>query len=225
MVFISVADAVERTGKGQTTIYRLCRKHEHTKHVKREDKRFLIDEELLSRHFPEAISKQVAPDKGTASYPTPDNYYSRKEDTPEATPAQPRPELIDLFIDELLEEKRYYRQLLEKKEEQLIRKDNIIASLQERQKELYYLLNHQTSLLERPARSAPKENPASPAHPPKEAGIAGQQHSREEDSTEKKKVPMEGVAVPEAVYYVLAFVALLLTLAIVYVDEIRALTE
>ena len=100
MAYISVTDAVERTGKGQTTIYRFCRKYEHTKHIKREEKKFLIDEELLSKHFSIQNQEQPSPHE----------------------PLQPRREMVDMFIEELQKELVYNRRQLEVKDEQLARK-------------------------------------------------------------------------------------------------------
>ncbi len=84
MAYISVADAVERTGLGKTTIYRLCRKHEHTHYILREDKKFLIDENFLSNQYAEQ-NQNGAEDKQTD---------------------QPKQELIDAFINRAFEGNR-----------------------------------------------------------------------------------------------------------------------
>ena len=187
MAFISVADAVERTGKGSTTIYRLCRRHEHTHHVKREDNKFLIDEEFLSKHYQSSVGANGRD-------------HSAEE---------PRRELIDIFIEELLHEKNYYKQLLDRKDEQMERKDLMITRLQERQKELHYLLNHQSNLLDQ----FRKPEPANPApHSP-----------HQEEKREELKVPF--VYEAKTVYTVLAMVMAALLLAVVFVDEIRAIVE
>ncbi len=189
MAYISVNDAVERTGKGQTTIYRFCRKFEHTRHVKREDKKFLIDEEFLSKHLIEPEAEQ----------------------TENGKQEEPKQELIDIFIEELLNEKRYYRLLLDRKDEQLVRKDGIISSLQDRQKELHYLLNHQTQLLE----SARKPEPESLSQDNSGAVV--------EESKKEEAKPGNMMYQAQIVYAVLAAVALMLVLAIIFVDEIKAL--
>lgn len=197
MAYISVNDAVERTGKGQTTIYRFCRKFEHTRHIKREDKKFLIDEEFLSKHL---SSDDI-------------------EQTEASKQLQSKPELIDVFIEELLNEKRYFRLLLDRKDEQLERKDRMIASLQERQKELHYLLNHQTQLLE----SARKPE-------------AEKETVHEEESEQENMFSYHEGFMPEekdktlwyearVVYTVLGAVAFILFLAIIFVDEIKAMLE
>ncbi|WP_152425160.1 hypothetical protein [Nafulsella turpanensis] len=190
MAYISVADAVERTGKGSTTIYRLCRKHEHTKHVMREDKKFLIDEDFLSQHY-ESPASDAEGDR---------------------LPGESRRELVDIFIEELLHEKNYYRQLLDRKDEQMERKDQMIVRLQERQKELHYLLNHQSNLLDqlrKPAESAP-EPPAS-----------SQENSNREGMDEQLPFIYEA----KTIYTILAAVGAVLLLAIIFVDEIRTLVE
>ena len=187
MAFISVADAVERTGKGSTTIYRLCRKHEHTHHIKREENRFLIDEEFLSKHY----------------------QSSAGENGKDRSSEEPRRELIDVFIEELLNEKNYYQQLLDRKDEQMERKDLMIARLQERQKELHYLLNHQSNLLDQFRKPEP---------------VAPEPHSsHQEGKREEAKVPVLYEA--KSVYTILAIVIAALLLAIIFVDEIRAIVE
>ena len=202
MAYISVTDAVARTGKGQTTIYRLCRKHEHTKHVRREDKKFLIDEDFLAEHYAETENGQA----------------SNNEAEPQ------RQELVDLFIQELLNEKRYYQQLLDRKDEQLARKDTMIINLQERQREIMDLLEHYSELLE-----ITRQPPApAPVPSPEPAPVAlSQPESFTEEHTSNQVAENAQPVIYEArtVYTVLAFVILLLSLAIVFVDEIRGLVE
>ena len=182
MAYISVTDAVERTGKGQTTIYRFCRKYEHTKHIKREEKKFLIDEELLSKHF--SIQKQ--------------------ESSSPHEPLQPRREMVDMFIEELQKELVYNRRQQEIKDEQLERKDTIIANLQERQRELHHLLHHQTRLLESSRQQEPE--PEMETQP----------------ETKRSAYTLSEIRL---VYFVLACVGIILLLSIIYVEEIRAALE
>ena len=51
-MFISVKEAVELTGKSQTTIYRLCKKRIRTEYVKVEGSQYLIDKEFLLETYP-----------------------------------------------------------------------------------------------------------------------------------------------------------------------------
>ena len=193
MAYISVADAVERTGMGKTTIYRLCRKHEHTHYVLREDKKFLIDENFLSNQFGEQEPKTSIASK----------------------PAEPKQELIDTFIHELLKEKEYYRQMIDRKDEQLERNHKIVAALQERQRELYQLLHHQSRLLEEANSTVldiSRDEKAAPS-------VAAEESSASPETLQAGPTRTE----IKTVYAVLAFVALLLTFAIAYHDEIRAL--
>lgn len=183
MAYISVTDAVERTGKGQTTIYRFCRKYEHTRHIKREEKKFLIDEDLLLKHFSVVKQEQA----------------NHKDSQP------PKREMVDMFIEELQKELVYNRRHLERKDEQLARKDTIIANLQERQRELHHLLHHQTRLL---------ENLRQPEEPKPEA--------QEPPAAKAATAPSPSLSEIRLVYFVLACVGILLLLAIIFVDEIRA---
>ena len=209
MAYISVNDAVERTGKGQTTIYRFCRKFEHTRHVKREDKKFLIDEEFLSRHLSSAENEQA------------ENTGAAKE----------KPEMIDVFIEELLNEKRYFRLLLDRKDEQLERKDRMIASLQERQKELHYLLNHQTQLLESARKPEPitEVNTTSESKPAQEPTSSPEQedyspssfHFPNDSANYREEKETSVLYEAKVVYAVLGAVAFMLFMAILFVDDIK----
>ena len=51
-MFVSVKEAVELTGKSQTTIYRLCKKRSHTRYVKKKDNKYFIDKEYLLATYP-----------------------------------------------------------------------------------------------------------------------------------------------------------------------------
>jgi len=51
-MFISVKEAVEQTGKSQTTIYRLCKKRIRTEYVKVEGSQYLIDKDYLLETYP-----------------------------------------------------------------------------------------------------------------------------------------------------------------------------
>lgn len=193
MAFISVADAVERTGKGSTTIYRLCRKHEHTQHILREDNKFLIDEDFLSKHYDSPADEKIKVGQ---------------------EPDESRRELIDVFIEELLNEKNYYRQLLDRKDEQLERKDLIIVRLQERQKELHHLLNQQSDLLDQFRKQEPLH-----------LHWQAQQEGKEEEGVEAEKEETSIFYETKTVYTILGAVITALLLAILFVDEIRTLVE
>lgn len=212
MKYISVSDAVEKTGKGQTTIYRLCRKHEHTRHVVRDDKKFLIDEDFLQQYYtvaaheePDGGPEQVAGNNGAETLKKPDQGQG----------------LMEALVDHLEDEKAYYRQLVERKDEQLERKDRIINNLQERQRELHHLLHHQTQLQDSASRPEVRESESTQAapHEPEE-------NSLKEKRAWKRKAAQEADFVSrqlQIVYAVLGFVMLLLILAIVYVEELRDL--
>lgn len=202
MGYISVSDAVEKTGKGQTTIYRLCRKHEHTRHVLREDKKFLIDEEFLCKHYSEQEPEHI-------------NNHEQEQ----AKPTEQG--LMEALLEHLEDEKKYYRRLVERKDEQLERKDKIIANLQERQRELHHLLHQQTQLLDTSRQSPQDQEPAAaPADQP--ANPDRKQESKVSENPGKNDALNKQIRI---VYAVLSFVMLLLILAIVYVDEIRAFVE
>ena len=51
-MFVSVKEAVELTGKSQTTIYRLCKKRSHTRYVKKKDNKYYIDKAYLLATYP-----------------------------------------------------------------------------------------------------------------------------------------------------------------------------
>ena len=51
-MFISVKEAVELTGKSQTTIYRLCKKRIRTDFVKVENSQYFIDKDYLLETYP-----------------------------------------------------------------------------------------------------------------------------------------------------------------------------
>jgi len=51
-MFISVKEAVELTGKSQTTIYRLCKKRIRTEYIKVKDSQYLIEKDFLLETYP-----------------------------------------------------------------------------------------------------------------------------------------------------------------------------
>jgi len=51
-MFISVKEAIELTGKSQTTIYRLCKKRIRTDYIKVEGSQYLIDKDFLLETYP-----------------------------------------------------------------------------------------------------------------------------------------------------------------------------
>lgn len=196
MAYISVSDAVEKTGRGHTTIYRLCRRFERTSHIKREDRKFLIDEDFLTEQFADL-----------------QNETTSAQDSADENPKQ---ELVDMFIQELQNEKEYYRHLLERKDEQLLKKDEIILKLQDRQSDLYQLLHHHTRLLEK------LKNPETEA-----INVTDVKSEPHPEPEENKNESAGGVNVYQAkvVYAVLAAVGFILLLAVLFADELRALSE
>ncbi len=114
---------------------------------------------------------------------------------------------------ELLKETDYYRQLLDRKDEQLERNDKLIAGLQERHRDLYQLLHHQTRLLEEAQKTA---------HEVKNSDF---ELHREENIPQIAENPGPTRQEIQTVYAVLAAVAFLLTLAIAFHEEIRSLVN
>lgn len=193
MAYISVADAVERTGRGHTTIYRLCRKNEHTKYIMREDKKFLIDENFLSNHYAEQEPHRAE----------------------EASQAEPKQELVDAFIQELLREKEFYKTVIERKDEQLKRNDQLITGLQDRQRELTQLLYSHTRLLEEANKEVLEA-----ARDQRPTALSLQQEEAASRATAKTGPTKDEI---KTVYAVLGLVALLLTLAIAFHEELRSM--
>ncbi|MBN1252305.1 MAG: hypothetical protein JXR51_15120 [Bacteroidales bacterium] len=58
-MFISVKEAIELTGKSQTTIYRLCKKRIRTEYVKVENSQYLIDKDFLLETYPPEEEKLI----------------------------------------------------------------------------------------------------------------------------------------------------------------------
>jgi hypothetical protein len=61
-MFVSVKEAVELTGKSQTTIYRLCKKRSHTRYVKKKDNKYFIDKAYLLATYP-AVNENIMENK------------------------------------------------------------------------------------------------------------------------------------------------------------------
>jgi hypothetical protein len=57
-MFVSVKEAVQLTGKSQTTIYRLCKKRSHTRYVKKKDNKYFIDKAYLLATYP-AVNENI----------------------------------------------------------------------------------------------------------------------------------------------------------------------
>ena len=62
-MFVSVKEAVELTGKSQTTIYRLCKKRSHTRYVKKKDNKYFIDKAYLLATYPPVNNEIMEIDK------------------------------------------------------------------------------------------------------------------------------------------------------------------
>ena len=84
-MFVSVLEAVELTGMSQTTIYRLCKKRNHTEYVKKDDNKYFIDKEYLLATYPETIEDNQE---------TPDHQFGKK------TLNTPEDELIEFSDDQ-----------------------------------------------------------------------------------------------------------------------------
>lgn len=159
----------------------------------REDKKFLIDENFLSNHYSEQEPNGA-------------------EDT--AT-AEPKQELVDAFIQELLKEKEFYKTVIERKDEQLKRNDQLIAGLQDRQRELTQLLYSHTRLLEEANKEVLEA-----AREQRHTTFPLQQEEVTPKATAKAGPTTKEI---KAVYAVLGLIALLLTLAIAFHEELRGM--
>ena len=51
-MYLTVKEAIETSGKSQTTIHRLCQKHEKSKYIKKENNKYLIDKDFLIENYP-----------------------------------------------------------------------------------------------------------------------------------------------------------------------------
>ena len=51
-MFLNVKEAIDYSGKSQTTIHRLCQKYESTKFIEKENNRYLIDKNFLEEKYP-----------------------------------------------------------------------------------------------------------------------------------------------------------------------------
>ena len=51
-MYLTVKEAIELSGKSQTTIHRLCQKNEDSKYVKKEGNKYLIDKKFLTEKYP-----------------------------------------------------------------------------------------------------------------------------------------------------------------------------
>lgn len=49
--YISILEAAEKTGRSQSTITRVARQYRGTKHVKKDGKRYLVSEEIITQLF------------------------------------------------------------------------------------------------------------------------------------------------------------------------------
>lgn len=57
-MFLTVQEAIDISGKSQTTIHRLCQKHDGTKFIRKERNKYLIDKDFLLEKYP-AENKEV----------------------------------------------------------------------------------------------------------------------------------------------------------------------
>lgn len=51
-MYLTVKEAIDFSGKSQTTIHRLCQKFEDTKYVKKENNKYLVDKDFLMEKYP-----------------------------------------------------------------------------------------------------------------------------------------------------------------------------
>ncbi len=51
-MYLTVKEAIDLSGKSQTTIHRLCQKHDDSKYIKKEGNKYLIDKDFLLQQYP-----------------------------------------------------------------------------------------------------------------------------------------------------------------------------
>lgn len=51
-MYLTVKEAIDISGKSQTTIHRLCQKHDGSKYIKKENNKYLIDKDFLLDKYP-----------------------------------------------------------------------------------------------------------------------------------------------------------------------------
>ena len=56
-MFLTVKEAVDISGKSQTTIHRLCQKYEKTKNIRKENNKYLVDKDFLQDKYPNDVSE------------------------------------------------------------------------------------------------------------------------------------------------------------------------
>lgn len=134
MNYISVSEAVQKTGKSQPTISRFCRKHEKTKHIKKEDGKYLIDESFLFMNYSGIFNEQEV-----------NNSQSDKVD------------YKDKLIDQLEGENRYLRSMISTKDDR-IRELHQIVYTQTKQLEA----GRQSEPIFEQQRPAPEKQPVTP---------------------------------------------------------------
>lgn len=223
--FLTVAEAVKLTGKNQSTITRFANKHADTEHVKKENNAWLIDKNLLLFYYDAPHSAHNASEPVAAPEPAPVPEPTVPKDEPKQAPtaqekADDEARREDLIIRTLKAQNSHYMNLFKSAAEnsdkkvienledqvrhlkhQLDKKDIQIANFQERTRELHHLLNNQAKLLEG-IKEAQQQAPAT-----------RQQQGSNKASTSSNTL----------VWVALAAVAVLLLLAILFVDELRAL--
>ncbi len=59
-MFLTVQEAIDLSGKSQTTIHRLCQKHEGSKFIRKERNKYLIDKDFLLEKYPPG--SEIEPD-------------------------------------------------------------------------------------------------------------------------------------------------------------------
>lgn len=224
MAFISIQEASERTGMSMPTITRLARKNEHTTHVKREDRKFFIEDAFLFSQYPEVKMG----DESTTN-------HDESEQKPKEAVESRTFENAMLFkiVEEAAERDRASSQrLIERLEDenrhlkhQLDKKDTQIANFQERERELHHLLNNQTRLLEGMQEVQQQ--------PEQQASATGQQREATDSNnnqqvknrTETDTLKKEATDSNTLIWVALGAVVFLLLLSILFVDELRALAE
>jgi len=59
-MYLTVKEAIDISGKSQTTIHRLCQKNEDSKYIKKEGNKYLIDKSFLLEKYPSEKAENEA---------------------------------------------------------------------------------------------------------------------------------------------------------------------
>lgn len=66
-MYLTVKEAIDLSGKSQTTIHRLCQKYDDSKHIKKEGNKYLIDKDFLMQQYPQEEENNIQESKDLIS--------------------------------------------------------------------------------------------------------------------------------------------------------------